>query len=499
MACAQRAVPVIKAAVSEMNRAAFAFGSACAGMVLLCAAPRATWGAEADSRARPKVPSRGLRSDGRQPSGGIAVSQEGAVRRAVARSPVVRAARHGASAARARVRQARTAWLPRVKLQGGYQLIGPVSQLSIVQQVDPMPEPISITRDIGSLHNASVGLSVAWRAYDFGARDVLAKAAEAQAAAARAEGAERAAQVAYATRASYLATLFFEEMARVTRRSLQTARAEQRNERIKKKAGVGNDLDLARIQSRVADLEARLTRARQERARALTTLRILLGLPAGATLQLTDSLERLALAPPGKGEGGSAKHPSLIRLGALRRAARLQLKRQFWSYFPTLDVVGQVKYQYPKNFFETDKAGFAYMAGVLLTWNVFDGDLLRRQRAESRARIRQVESLQRATREEVTRKSADARAKVRIAQASAASARKMVSAADVYVRAARTARAAGTGTALEVRKAADALDGARLALAKAWFDSGLARAEQLLAEGRVAREGATAQKRRSNP
>jgi len=412
----------------------------------------------------------------------VSLSQEQAVERAVARHPLIRASDFGARAAEARVKQARTGWLPRIQIQGGYQLVGPQQRLNITQNVDILPAPITISRDIGSLHNAAVGVTVAWRAYDFGARDVLASQAKAAAAAARAEGRERAAQVAYAVRASYLAALFFQEMQAVTQRSLQVAQKEQREERVKKQAGVGNDLDLARIDSRVAELSARVTRARQERQRALTTLRILLGLKPGTRLRLTDSLQRLATAPASPAPDAK-RHPTRVRLDALRQAARLELKRQWRSYWPTLDVVGSFKYQYPKNYFETDKGGIAYTAGVMLTWNVFDGDLLRRQRAESRAKIRQVKSLQKANDEDIQRKLADAAAQVHIADASAVAARKMRRAARVYVKAARVSKRAGTGTALEVRKAEEALDNAQLAEVKAWFDGALARANRLQAEG----------------
>ena len=150
-------------------------------------------------------------------------------------------------------------------------------------------------------------------------------------------------------------------------------------------------------------------------------------------------------------------------------------------------MVGNVRYQYPKNYFEIE-GGLFYMAGIRLTWNVFDGDLLRRQRAELRAKVRQVKSLRQAADEDVRRKLADAAAKRRIAAASAAAARRTRRAAQVYLKAARVSRKAGTGTALEVRKAEEKRDQAQLAEVKAWFESALAWAEQLRAQG-VARTG----------
>ncbi len=414
------------------------------------------------------------------------LSQDQAVKRAVGRHPAVDAGKMAARAAQARVSMAKSGWLPRVRLEGGYMLMGPVQQMRLA--VDPgIPgvDPIVMENDLGSLHNASVGLTVAWRAFDFGARDVRTAAARALVAASKAETAERAAQIAYATRAAYLAVLFFQEMAGVNARSLKLALAERREHRIRKKAGVGNDLDIARSDIRVAELKSNLSRSRQESARALVTLRILLGLKPGATLRLTDNLKQLGTATV-QSRTKPRLHPSRLRLRALERASRLEVKRLGRNWWPTIDVVGQVKYQYPKNYFESDTAGLFYSVGVKLSWNIFDGDLIRRQRRQARFKESQVKALARATGEEISRKLSDAGAKVRIAASSASSAQRMLKAARVYLRAAKISKKAGMTTALEVRKAEEKVDQASLGEIKAYFDGALARAAQLLAQGKSA-------------
>ncbi|MFH2005771.1 MAG: TolC family protein [bacterium] len=413
----------------------------------------------------------------------LSLSQEQAARHAVARHPLVKAAGHATAGAKARVEMAKTGWLPRARIEGGYMLMGPVQRLHM--ELDPgIPgiDPIVIDNQLGSLHNASVGLTLAWRAVDFGARDVLASAAQAAAAASKAEGRERAAKIAYAARAAYLATLFFEELAKVTQRSLNVALAEQREQRLRKKAGVGDDLSLARADIRIAELQSRVTRARLERARALVNLRLLLGLKSSTTLRLTDSLKALGSAPLPAAQ--PKRHPTRMKLAALQRATRLEVKRLGRTWWPTIDVIGQLKYQYPKNYFENDRAGLFYSVGVMVTWNVFDGDLIRRQRMEARAKVSEVRSLTRAADEEISRTLVDAGAHVRIAASSVRSAKQTLEAADVYLRAARVSVKAGTGTALELRKAEEAVDQARLGEIKAYFDGALARAARLLALGK---------------
>jgi outer membrane protein len=374
-----------------------------------------------------------------------------------------------------------------VKIDGGYMLMGPVQRLRMA--VDPgIPgiDPIVLDNALGSLHNASVGVTVAWRAFDFGARGVRTAAAKALVAASKAETAQRVAEIAYATRAAYLAALFFDEMATVTSGSLKVARAEQREHKIRKKAGVGNDLDVARSDIRVAELKSRHARAQQERGRALVTLRILLGLKPGTSVRLTDSLQKLGSTPV-TSRAKPRQHPSRLRFRALERASRLEYKRLGRSRWPTLDLVGQVKLQYPKNFFENDQAGVFYSVGVQLTWSVFDGDLIRRQRHQAQHKVNQVKALARATNEEISRKLSDAGAKVRIAATSVGSAKTMIRAANVYLRAARVSRKNGLTTALEVRKAEEKVDQARLGEIKAYFDGALARAAHLRAQGKGTR------------
>jgi outer membrane protein TolC len=124
--------------------------------------------------------------------------------------------------------------------------------------------------------------------------------------------------------------------------------------------------------------------------------------------------------------------------------------------------------------------------GVVVSWNIFDGDLIRRQRHAAEHKASQVRALARANNEEISRQLSDAGAQVRIAATSVKSAQRMLKAALVYLRAARVSKKSGMTTALEVRKAEEKVDQARLGEIKAYFDGALARAAHLLAQGRSA-------------
>ena len=124
-----------------------------------------------------------------------------------------------------------------------------------------------------------------------------------------------------------------------------------------------------------------------------------------------------------------------------------------------------------------------YTAGALLTWTVFEGDLIRRKRNETEAKLAAVRAGGRAVDTEIARKRNDAEAQMRSAASDVEAADRTLEAAEVYHRAAEASLDAGTGTALEVSQAAEKMDQARLGILKAYLDSARGRAAYLQAVG----------------
>jgi outer membrane protein TolC len=212
----------------------------------------------------------------------------------------------------------------------------------------------------------------------------------------------------------------------------------------------------------------------------LDTLRILLGLSDGAAIELSDSLRDLGAAEVAT---PAVEAPVLRRLGWLARAVEHEKSSVSRSFLPTIDLFGKVDYQYPKTFFEDDEAGLVYAFGVALSWDVFDGDLRRRKKAELDARSAELRDLRRAAEEDMQRKVTEADSHARSAAAREQAAKKSVDSAQVYLVAAQAALAAGTGTALDVRRAEEAVDKARLGMVRAHFETALASAQKLHARG----------------
>lgn len=424
--------------------------------------------------------------------GGISLAD--AVARALARSPAVIAQEHAVAATEAKAAQAESAWLPRVSASAWYRVSGPVPELVFDTGI-ALPGasgPLTIRRELGTPHSAGVSATVGWRALDFGARDARIAAAEALARAARADGAARAAEIAFATRAAYLTARLDDEVVAVTGRALGAARADLETAENRRRTGLAGDLPAAAASSRVAELEARLADATESGVAAREALALLLGLPPGAPMTLSDDLGALAPVSAGDGAPGAAgldETPTVARLRASEAALAEEDTARARSRLPTLDLFVQGAFQYPKTFVETDEAGVTWAAGVSLSWDAFDGGLVSAQREELAAKRAELAALADASREETARAVTQAAAQARTARAALAAGERQVAAAEVYVKAARGALAAGTGTDLEVRSAETALDQARLGLVRARFGAAMAEAQRLRALGVTAAPG----------
>ena len=428
------------------------------------------------------------------PEGGLTMAA--AVARALGRSPALAAQRAAARAAGARADQAATGWLPRASAEAYYRYVGPVPALSLDTglTLPGQSQPMTITRDLGTPHQAGVSARVGWRAWDFGARDARTAAARALARTAQAQGDARAAEIAFAVRAAYLGAAFTQDVAALTRASQETAAAQLRDARAKRGAGLASDLAVAGAETRLTELDARLADADAARDLAAETLALLVqgpdvgGTAGGSGVRLAQGLKqagaRLRDAVRAQaGAGSQGETPTLEALARTERGLALQARAVARAAWPTLDLFAQLAFQFPKTFVETDQAGIAYAAGVSLKWDLFDGGVRAAQRRELGAQRAQVVAQRQAVDEELVRRRAEVASHARAARDALAAAARREKAAAVYVRVARAARASGAGTDLEVRGAEAALDMARLATARARFDVAMAYAQTLRVAG----------------
>ena len=407
-----------------------------------------------------------------------ALSLDEAVAMALARSPTLAGARASSEAHAARVEAAETAWLPRLTLEARYRYLGPVPELTLDTglTLPGQSEPLVMRRALGSEHNAEVALSAAWRALDFGVRAARIDAARGLARAAEREADARVVEVAYATRVAYLGLLLADEGARTTDAALALARATRDDLARRKDAGLASPLGLAGAELRVAELEARAADAAEGVARARDALATLIGQPASAR----DTLEGALVDQPA---ALGAEHPSLTRLRATEGAFAAQALAARRAPLPTLDVFARAGVQSPATLVDPDELGVAWLAGVSLTWDLFDGGLRAAEAREADARASEARRGREALSEELERARAEAEARRASAEVQLATAERRLRAAETYLVAARGALDAGTGRATDLQAAEVGLDEARLARARALHQRALAEAQRRRALG----------------
>lgn len=154
------------------------------------------------------------------------------------------------------------------------------------------------------------------------------------------------------------------------------------------------NLDIARkrfnagtlLRADVLDLEVRLAQAREDLVRArnarelsLSALRTLLGLEQ-AELEIADTAPEVN-APA---SGDFSARPELAASRQQIRAAEADLRRARGGYLPSVGLFGSVDYD---RGWRADGDGKSYTAGVLLQWNLWDGQLTRGKVQEAQAAL----------------------------------------------------------------------------------------------------------------
>jgi len=157
---------------------------------------------------------------------------------------------------------------------------------------------------------------------------------------------------------------------------------------VRKRLAAGSLLktDLLDMEVRLAEIREDLMKAQNANALAHRTLRNLLGIEEG-DFAVVDSLLMTGNAPgtddfSGRAELAAARHREL--------AAEEQVRAQKAAYLPRVNAFGSLDYDYGWKYGE---GGGSYAAGLLLQWDLWDGQ-------QTRARVREAKANLESAREE---------------------------------------------------------------------------------------------------
>lgn len=144
--------------------------------------------------------------------------------------------------------------------------------------------------------------------------------------------------------------------------------------------------DLLDMEVRLAEIREDLMKAQNANALAHRTLRNLLGIEEG-DFAVVDSL-LMTGAPPGTDDFSGRAELAAARNREL--AAEEQVRAQKAAYLPRVNAFGSLDYDYGWKY---EEGGGSYAAGLLLQWDLWDGQ-------QTRARVREAKANLESAREE---------------------------------------------------------------------------------------------------
>ena len=305
-----------------------------------------------------------------------------AIRHALTNSPDARIAQHRIAAAQAGLNQARAAFSPQLQFQSSYlRTDNPMLVFGSILNQRSIPSSGLDYNDVPDTDNVNVRGLLTMPLYAGGRNVATRDAAKANTQAARMEAAAvnnalefevaRAFHTVFKTREFIAATLagvraFETNLALATRRF-----------------NVGTLLksDVLDVEVRLAQAREEAVRARNAHALARRALRDLLGIEQGE-LELADATPASGNSVPDSGDFQS--RAELAASAQKIRAAEANTRRASSGYQPRVSAFGSLDYDYGTR---TDGHGESYTAGVMLQWDLWDGQLTRAKRQEARANL----------------------------------------------------------------------------------------------------------------
>ncbi len=402
---------------------------------------------------------------------------------ALEHNPSIQKARKDLEANEGVVLQTRAIALPRLQIGGDYA----ARQPSAVEQ-PPLPIP-GFT--FGNDQSWQSGVRLVQSIYEGGRMVASVRAAKLMRQAAMLNYQTSLANAVLDVELAYYAVLLAAEQITVQEASVKLLEQELLDTRRRLEAGTVPRYNVLRAEVELANARPKLIRARNLFRISKNNLANQLGLdvpqhaPEDIPLVLSDKLtpEPLEIDLP------TALNEALVRrpeLGALRKSGAV-LKENLVSaragYKPSLQAFGG--YEAKNSIFSTDldRVLHGWMAGVQLSWDLFDGGSTRGRVIEANANLGRNAVEQENTRRQIELEVRTAVSVFIEAKEVLESQKKVLEAADETLRLATARSDAGTGTQLDVLGAQTALTDARTTQALALHEYAAARARLRRAVG----------------
>ncbi len=394
-------------------------------------------------------------------------SLERALERAVAANPDARIARQRIVAAQSGLQQAQSTWWPQLQLQSGYLYTdNPVTVFGAVLNQQSYSPALDFNH-VPDTDNLNVRGMVTMPLYAGG--QLAARRAAAQASAEASQWDQASVEQALGFEVAR-AWFTVHKAAAFLAAAEASVKAFETNLAIARTRFAEGTL----LKPDVLDLEVRLAQAQEDRLRARNghelaqrALGNLLGLENEAA-HVADALVPLVVPPA---EHDFSGRPELSANQFRTAAAEAELRRARSGYLPSLNAFGAVDYDYG---WRNDSGAASYTAGLMLSWNLWDGRETKGRVGEAGAHLEMAEEWERKVRLEIDLQVSQARLALREAGERVAVTEKTVTLAAESVQLTRARFEEGKALASQLIDAETALTGARVRRISAQTDQQIA-------------------------
>jgi len=314
-----------------------------------------------------------------EPPAVVRLTLQEAVETALSRHPSLLASRGELQIQEARVGQARSNFLPQLKLQSDYSRA----------TANPTPSWLSgsLTRTDPSnkaYNNYSAGLTLEQLIFDFGKTGASVESARENLRGSDLSEIASRQTVAVNVKVAYFGLLAARRLVQVEEETVR--QFEQHLEQVQGfyKAGTRARFDVTKAEVDLTNARLELIKARNTAEVARVTLANAMGVPDRPIGELEDPLTftKVEISEEQAVQAALANRPELLSLSAQRRAAEASVRSVQRNYFPVLSGIADYTYR-GQDF----PLAWNWDAGVSLTFPIFSGNLTKSQVAEARANL----------------------------------------------------------------------------------------------------------------
>lgn len=399
----------------------------------------------------------------------LILSLEDSIKLALSQNPYHLASEERVEAAKHKLREAASSFLPSLNAQGLHTLDEKLFELEFPSFIPGQP-PEKVSIDFTKDYQFALSLSLPL----FTSGRLTSGFKQAKYNLLTTEEAVRESKhlTVFNTKKAFYGVLLAREFVKVAEEAVDVAEKHFRNVKSLYEVGMASKFDLLRSEVQVANLKPQLIKARNNMKIAELGLRTLLGIDLSQPIEVKGDLAFEPYEPDLEKSltVAIANRPEISQLGYQKQMAREMVKLARSSNLPSLALSGTYNFWADKFIFQRDNWQSYYAVNLVLTVPIFNGFATSAKVAQSKSMIKELELTQRGAEEMIKFEVRQAILNLQEARESLLSQEKNVEQAQESLRIAELNFSEGLATTLDVSSAQAALTQAKTNYTQALYD-----------------------------